>query len=165
VHTSTFTLTVRRIECVVAPQSAAKKSCCRTDAVASTGSCILIQRKGRGSFFKLCPLPCHSICKREMRRRGPVGKFLDVVFRGTHIHCTTCLLRRWFYGKLDKRKYVKLEKNEPFFAMSMVSPMILPKHYRLKYVIYNDNGSWLKIYFKSRFFKVLFSLCEVVANW
>ena len=100
-----------------------------------------------------------------MRRPGPIGRLLNIVFRGTHVHCTTCLLRRWMYGKLNKHEYVKLNQNEPYLAVSMVSPMILPKRVQLRYIVYNANGSNLKLLIKGGFFKVLFSLCEVVANW
>lgn len=93
---------------------------------------------------------CKKLCAK-MKLRRP------------HLHCATCLTRRYHYNKLTRENYVKVSPGQKF--MVAVAPLIVPKNYDLRYILIDYNGSLWKQIVKKRIIGYFLSIVEFIANW
>ena len=86
---------------------------------------------------------CQPLCEKALGR--------------IHVQCTTCLVRRYYYGKLDPDDYLWLDKNEKIaLANWMIPQPVFDGEPRYSYfLIVNVNGNWLKRLVKSAILQVV----------
>lgn len=85
-------------------------------------------------------LPCQRLCQKKLNRR------LWLI----QITCLTCLIRRFYYGKVDRTKYVYLAKNSLFKVVNTSPPYTTGRGYAeyTYYLIVNYNGNRLARFIK-----------------
>lgn len=107
---------------------------------------------------KILPkMPCQSICNRGLTRM--------------HLGCTTCWIRRYYYGKISPEDYPKVTN---FFFMGSRpdgGPIVLPRRYTLYFIVINQTPPKTPFEYAIRgnFFRILakklFSIAEWLYQW
>lgn len=107
--------------------------------------------------FLACPMPCQPLCANKFRYNQQL--------RRPHLSCLTCLDRRYYYNKIDRKNYARLPPKKTFAFLTPKSQVIMPKNSIWYFLIINREGSNLKLWIKTLATKFFLTCAELFANW